>query len=143
MFDSTNEDAPASPRRRRGDVIFAGLARASGFLILLALAGVAAFLVIEGIPGLHGDPSIYDGAPNFLHYVWPLVFGTVLAAVIAILIATPLAVGVALVISHFSSRRLGRPLSYLVDLLAAIPSVVYGLWGINYLAVKLTPGYAQ
>jgi phosphate transport system permease protein len=143
MSTRITDDAPAPPRRRRGDVVFAGLTRASGLVILLALAGVAAFLAIEGLPGLHGDPSIYNGAPDFVHYVWPLVFGTVLAAVIAILISTPLAVGVALVISHFSSARLGRPISYLVDLLAAIPSVVYGLWGINFLAVRLAGGYDQ
>ena len=143
MHNRTIRDAPASPPRRRGDVVFSGLARGSGLLILLALAGVAAFLAIEGIPGLHGDPSIYEGKSNFLDYIWPLVFGTLLAAVIAILFATPLAVGVALVISHYATSRLGRPLGYLVDLLAAIPSVVYGLWGINVLAVKLSGGYTH
>jgi phosphate transport system permease protein len=122
--------------------VFSGLAKISGLLILLSLAGVAFFLLLEGIPGLHGDPSIYGGAPDFLHYVWPLVFGTLLAAVIAVVIAAPLSVGVALAISHFAPARVSRPISYLVDLLAAIPSVVYGLWGINVLAVKLTPAYA-
>jgi phosphate transport system permease protein len=141
MPSRTAPDVPASPSRRRGDVVFAGLSRASGLLILVALAGVAAFLAIEGVPGLHGDPSVYNGAPDFLHYVWPLVFGTVLAALIAVIVATPLAVGVALVISHFAPERLNRPIGYLVDLLAAVPSVVYGLWGISVLAVRLSGGY--
>jgi phosphate transport system permease protein len=123
--------------------VFAGLSRGSGLVILLALAGVAAFLAIEGAPGLSGDSTVYGGAPDFLHYVWPLVFGTILAAVIAILVATPLSVGVALVISHFAPARVSRPIGYLVDLLAAVPSVVYGLWGINFLAVRLSGGYAQ
>jgi phosphate transport system permease protein len=73
--------------------------------------------------------------------VWPLLFGTLLAALLAILIATPLALGVALVISHYAPRRLASPLGYVVDLLAAIPSVVYGLWGLAFLGPRLFPVY--
>src|SRR5207253_1250185 len=79
------------------------------------------------------------GASSFLAFVWPLLFGTLLAAFLALLIATPLALGVALVISHYAPRRLARPIGYLVDLLAAVPSVVYGLWGIGYLGSRLAP----
>jgi phosphate transport system permease protein len=67
-------------------------------------------------------------------YIVPLVFGTLLAAVIALLIATPLAVAVALFITHFAPRRLAQGLGYLIDLLAAVPSIVYGLWGVAVLA---------
>ena len=56
--------------------------------------------------------------------------------------AAPLSLGVALVISHYAPRRLSRPLGYLVDLLAAVPSVVYGLWGLAFLGVRLSPVYA-
>jgi phosphate transport system permease protein len=62
--------------------------------------------------------------------------------VIALLIATPLSLGVALVISHYAPRRLSQPVGYLVDLLAAVPSVVYGLWGIAFLGPRLGPAYA-
>jgi phosphate transport system permease protein len=135
---------PAAVRapRRRGDRVFGGLARGAGLLILVTLAGVAVFLTLEGFPGFTGDPSIYSGAGTFLGYVGPLVFGTVLAAVLALLIATPLAMGVALVISHYAPPGLSRPVAYLVDLLAAVPSVVYGLWGINTLAPRLASLYA-
>jgi phosphate transport system permease protein len=136
----TEAPAKRSPRRR-GDVAFAGLARGSGLVILVALAGVAIFLTIEGVPGLTGDESIYSGRSSFVGYVWPLVFGTVLAAVLALIIATPLSIGVALMISHYAPRRLSKLLGYLVDLLAAVPSVVYGLWGINFLATRLADGY--
>ncbi len=136
------EPAFDTPVSRRGDRIFSGLTRGAGLVILLALAGVAFFLTFEGLPGMSGDPGIYSGEGDFLHYVWPLVFGTILAAVIALLLATPLALGVALVISHYAPRRVSRLLGYLVDLLAAIPSVVYGLWGINFLATRLAGGYA-
>jgi phosphate transport system permease protein len=131
----------ARPKRRLGDVVFAGVSWAAGLVILAALAGVAIFLTVEGAPAFHASPDAYFGAKSLVAYVWPLLFGTVLAAVLALLIATPLSLGVALVISHYAPRRLARPVGYAVDLLAAVPSVVYGLWGIGYLGKHLTPTY--
>ncbi len=110
-------------------------------LILLALAGVAVFLVIQGIPALRATPSDLSGKSSLFAYAAPLVFGTLWAAFIAILIATPLALAVALAVSHYAPRRLAAPLGYLVDLLAAVPSVVYGLWGIGFLGPRLVPAY--
>jgi phosphate transport system permease protein len=130
------------PRQRAGDRIFSSLTRVAGLTILVALAGVAVFLTVEGAPALSAPSAKLGGAANLLAYVAPLVFGTLLAAVLALLIATPLALGVALVISHYAPRRLARPIGYLVDLLAAVPSIVYGLWGLAFLSVKLTPVYA-
>ncbi len=60
----------------------------------------------------------------------PAIFGTVVSSIIALVLATPLAVGVAIFLSEFAPRWLQQPVAFLVDLLAAIPSVVYGLWGI-------------
>jgi phosphate transport system permease protein len=60
----------------------------------------------------------------------PAVFGTLVSSAVALIIATPLAVGVAIFLSEFSPTWLRQPVGFLVDLLAAIPSVVYGLWGI-------------
>src|SRR5699024_138153 len=68
---------------------------------------------------------------GLLWYIGPLVFGTLVAAVIALVIAFPLSVGIALFISHYAPRRLAQALGYVVDLLAAVPSVVFGLWGIS------------
>lgn len=134
--------ADRAPVRRRGDVIFSSAARGAGLLILAALAGVAVFLTVEGFPGLTAGKDVLRSHDNFLLWVWPLVFGTLLAAALALVIATPLALGVALVISHYAPARLAKPVGYLVDLLAAVPSVVYGLWGIGYLGPKLGPVYA-
>ena len=134
---ATREKAP----RRRGDVIFAGIARGAGIAILVALAGVAVFLTIEGFPALGASGVALDGAANFLQYVWPLVFGTLLAAILALLIATPLAIGVALVIAFYTPRRISGVVGYMIDLLAAVPSVVYGLWGIAFLGPQLKPLY--
>ena len=72
--------------------------------------------------------------------MWPLLYGTLLASVIAMLLAAPLAIGVALVISHYAPRRIAKTLGYLIDLLAAIPSVIYGLWGAAFLAPNDLPG---
>ncbi len=130
------------PKQRRGDLIFSSAARIAALLILVALAGVAIFLTIEGIPAIDAPPNKLAGAENLWAFVWPLLYGTVLAAVIALLIATPFSLGVALVISHYAPRRLAQPVGYVIDLLAAVPSVVYGLWGIAYLGPKLGPVYA-
>jgi phosphate transport system permease protein len=127
--------------RRIGDRVFSGLARSAGLVILAALAGVAVFLTVQGLPAVGADSGQLRGASNILTFVLPLLFGTVLAAAMALLIATPLAIGVALVISHFAPRRLATPLGYVVDLLAAIPSVVYGAWGYFYFGGKMVPIY--
>ena len=127
------------PRRRPGDRVFKGLATGAGLLILAALAGVAIFLTYEGIPAFTTAKSELPNGEGIVVYVWPLIFGTLLAAGLALLIATPLSVGVALFISHYAPRRLSAVLGYLIDLLAAIPSIVYGLWGIFFLAPKMVP----
>jgi phosphate transport system permease protein len=130
--------APAPPSTKPvvqpGDRIFAGSATGAGILILVVLAGVAAFLLTEAAPAFFAPAEDIPGGNGIVAYIWPLVFGTLLAAVIALLIATPLAVCVALFITHFAPRRIAAPLGYLVDLLAAVPSIVYGLWGVAVLA---------
>nr|WP_240675510.1 phosphate ABC transporter permease subunit PstC [Cellulomonas endophytica] len=125
---------------------FARLSTASGVTILALLAAVTVFLVIEALPAVTTSPaelaeriSWFPETGGILGYVGPLVFGTLLAALIALLIGTPLAIGIALFISHYAPRRLAQGLGYLVDLLAAIPSVVYGLWGSLVLAPRIVP----
>jgi phosphate transport system permease protein len=147
--DAPEAAPPPTGKRRIGDVAFAGLARGSGILILLILAGVAAFLLVQAWPSLTAntanfltstawEPNVRED-PSF--GVAALAFGTVLAAAIALLLATPVAIGIALFIVFYAPRRLASVLGYLVDLLAAIPSVVYGLWGIGFLAPELVPVY--
>jgi phosphate transport system permease protein len=129
------------PVRRLGDRLFAGTASGAGILILLVLAGVAGFLVWQSVPALTASAADVPGGRGIVAYVWPLLFGTLLAALLALLIATPLAVGIALFITHFAPRRVAQGLGYLVDLLAAIPSIVYGFWGIAWLAPRMVPFY--
>ncbi|GAB3137596.1 phosphate ABC transporter permease subunit PstC [Marisediminicola antarctica] len=127
---------------RPADRIFSGSTLFAGVLILAALAAVALFLIVQSIPALVADPAELEGSPtSFWAYVAPLAFGTVWAASLALLIAFPLSIGIALFISHYAPRRIAQGLGYIIDLLAAVPSVVFGLWGIKVLAPFLTPFY--
>jgi len=140
----TPASAPAKPKAkvRPGDRWFSGAALFAGSMILVTLAAVALFLVVQSIPALTAtsdDASLLT--TNFWDYVWPLLFGTVYAAILALLMAVPISIGVALFISHYAPRRLAAALGYVVDLLAAVPSVVFGLWGIMVLAPAVQPLY--
>jgi phosphate transport system permease protein len=127
---------------RAGDRIFAWLTRGAGVVVVLIVVMTGAFLVWKAVP------SLLDNDVNFLtSRVWqpaanPPAFGiaallytTVLGSIFALLLAVPVSVGVALFLTQYAPRRLANPLAYLVDLLAAVPSIIYGLWG----AVVLGP----
>ncbi|GAA3730158.1 phosphate ABC transporter permease subunit PstC [Salinactinospora qingdaonensis] len=144
------KDAEAPRARRRiGDAVFANAARGSAYLILVILVGVAVFLVIRSWDALAANTANFllssEWSPNTREDpefgVLALIFGTVLAAAIALIIATPIAIGIALFIVYYAPRHISAVLGYLVDLLAAIPSVVYGLWGIGWLVQQLGPFY--
>ncbi|MBC7443030.1 MAG: phosphate ABC transporter permease subunit PstC [Ramlibacter sp.] len=129
--------------QRPGDRIFSTATVVSGGLILAVLAAVAAFLLVQSLPAFVAKPEDFTGGyTNFWSYAWPLAFGTLWSAFLALLIAVPLAIGIALFISHYAPRKLSQGLGYIVDLLAAVPSVVFGLWGIGVLAPLLQPFYA-
>ena len=135
-------DTMSSGGRRAGDSVFSVLSIGSGLLIFVTLAAVAIFLTTESIPAITASRE-FSGTAEFslVEYTLPLVFGTVLASAIALLIAIPVSVGIALFISHFAPRRMASGLGYMIDLLAAVPSVVYGLWGGVWLVPKLEPLY--
>ncbi|MGN6816044.1 MAG: phosphate ABC transporter permease subunit PstC [Solirubrobacterales bacterium] len=131
--------AASGGRRRRGDRFFSRMAVVSAVTILALLAGVAIFLLVEGAPALTASASELPGGKTFVDYVASLAFGTVLAAAFAALAAVPLAVAAALFITHIAPPRIALTLGYLVDLLAAIPSIIYGLWGIFVLGPAAVP----
>lgn len=134
---------PVKARQRPGDRIFSAGALTAGSLILAVLAAVAAFLVLQSIPAFTTPPDEVPilGGETFWTYVGPLVFGTLWSSALALLMAVPLAIGIALFISHFAPRRLAQGLGYIIDLLAAVPSIVFGLWGGNVLAPAVQPFY--
>jgi len=149
---------PSGSRRRKRSArasdrgasrVFRWLATGAGALILVTLAAVAVFLVVKAWPAL-SMPSdelvkqvgLLRNSTSLLDYIGPLVFGTVLAAALALIFAVPVAIGIALFISHYAPRRLANGLGYMIDLLAAVPSVVYGLWGALVLSPKVQPIWA-
>lgn len=142
-MSATTQASPKAnkPVRRPGDVAFTSASLGSAILILAILAGVAIFLILEALPAFTSDPTRVTGGAGFLSYVWPLVIGTVVASVIAMAVATPVAVGIALFVSHYAPRRLGVAIGFVIDLLAAVPSVVFGMWGWQVFAGKLVPLY--
>ncbi|MDR0482303.1 MAG: phosphate ABC transporter permease subunit PstC [Cellulomonadaceae bacterium] len=116
--------------------VFRWIATSSAGVLLGILAAVAFFLIYRAVPAFTASPAeladqggLPEGMTSLADVVGPLVFGTVLAAILALAVSLPVSMGVALFTSHYAPKRLASILSYLVDLLAAIPSVVYGLWG--------------
>jgi phosphate transport system permease protein len=134
-----------SSRRKGGDTAFRWSAKGAGLLVLLLMAAVAAFLILKAIPAVSQDKGNFftsfqwDPQGTAVFGIAALAFGTVLASLIALIIGVPVAVGVALFISQYAPRAVARPLAYVVDLLAAVPSVVFGLWGAIYLSPNLIP----
>ncbi|EEP71965.1 phosphate ABC transporter permease pstC [Micromonospora sp. ATCC 39149] len=115
---------------------FRGLTLAAGTAVLVIIAAIAVFLIAKAVPALRANTANFwtyegwspnDTAPEF--GIGTLAFGTVLSSALALLIAVPVALGIALYLSHYAPRRLGTALGFLIDLLAAVPSVVFGLWG--------------
>ncbi|HVV22631.1 MAG TPA: phosphate ABC transporter permease subunit PstC [Pseudonocardiaceae bacterium] len=154
MSDRTPDDdqrssRPASlkgaRRSKGGDVLFRGLAKGAGILVLIVMAAVAAFLILKAVPAISQDKGNFftsfewDPQGSGVFGIAALAFGTLLASVIALIIGVPVALGVALFVSQYAPRALARPLAYVVDLLAAVPSVVFGLWGAVYLSPALVP----
>ncbi|MEU4207431.1 phosphate ABC transporter permease subunit PstC [Rothia terrae] len=123
------------------DKIFSGISLVAGVLILVVLAAVAIFLVAMASDTFAADPTELTGGKGFASYIWPLVVGTLIAATIALLLATPVGIGVALFISHYAPAKFAKPVGYVIDLLAAIPSVIFGAWGASVLAPHVVPFY--
>ncbi|HEX7662454.1 MAG TPA: phosphate ABC transporter permease subunit PstC [Pseudonocardiaceae bacterium] len=132
--------------RRRfagGDAMFRWLAKAAGALILIVMAAIAAFLIYEAIPAISKDQGSFFGTQSWdpdgsvVYGIAAIAFGSVLSSALALIIGVPIAVGVALYISHYAPAWLSRPLGYIVDLLAAVPSVVFGLWGLAFLSQNM------
>nr|WP_081639791.1 phosphate ABC transporter permease subunit PstC [Actinomadura flavalba] len=126
---------------RAGDRIFAGAARGSGITVLAIIAAIGVFLVWKAIPALQANEAGFLTSQEWNPNANPpkfgiaqLAFGTVMSSLLAMLMATPVAVGIALFIAFYSPRRVASGLGYVVDLLAAVPSIVYGLWGLAVLA---------
>ncbi len=121
-------------RRSVGDAVFAALARASGGLVLVLLGGIIVSLFIGGIGAFR-----QFGAGFITSAVWnPVtqkfgglvsIYGTLVTSAIALLLAVPLAFGIAFYLTELAPSWLRRPVGTAIELLAAIPSIIYGMWG--------------
>lgn len=143
-MSSVPAQLPPSPLKGRkaktGDRAMLGLTGGAGAFVLILIIAIAVFLATKAVPSLRADTTNFfttkrwqpDNTPSTFG-VAATAYGTVVSSVIALVIAGPLAIGIALYVSEYAPRQIARPLGYLVDLLAAVPSVVYGLWGLLFL----------
>jgi phosphate transport system permease protein len=121
--------------RAIGDPLFSCVALVLALVILALLTGIAAELIFKSMPAIRRfglsflASSEWDPATD-QYGALPFIYGTAVSSAIALIIAVPLSLGVALCLSEMAPDWLSRRLGFLVELLAAIPSVVYGLWGI-------------
>jgi len=133
--------------RRWGDTIFYSIALAAGATIIGAIALMGLFLLIRAIPSLAADNVNFITSSEFVTTdennlrfgIADLFRVTVLSSIFALAIAVPIAIGIATFLTNYVPRRYARPFAILVDLLAAVPSIVFGLWGIFVLAPKIEP----
>jgi len=131
--------SPLSRRRPLGDRSFQILALSAGLLVLVILVLIAVsmtqqsttWFTTEGWSGVFSTD--WDPAHNKFGAV-PFIYGTLVTSAIAIIIAFPVSVGISLLLTEVVPRRWSRPIVYVIDLLAVVPSVVWGLWGILVLA---------
>lgn len=136
-------DPVDAPRAVRGggeptDRLFRGAARGSGAIVLAIMLLVGVFLTYRAAQALDVAKGSFlttsAWEPDAHRFgIAAVITGTVLIGLVAISIAVPLAIGTALYISEYAPRRLKRTFISLVDLMAAVPSVVYGLWGAFFL----------
>ena len=133
-------------QNRIGDRVFRALASGAGVVVVVVVVLIAVFLLRQAVPAIADDKSSFlfsndwSVNGNTLHFgIAGLLWTTLIVSAIAMIVAVPIAVGIALFITHYAPARLARPVAYIVDLLAAIPSIVYGIWGIGVLAPALEP----
>ncbi len=139
------DSGPLSAARstRRGDSLFRSLTLSAGVVVFALLTAIAVFLVVKALPALHQDESSFlttkTWTPDSTHTfgIAALVFGTLLSSALALVMAVPVAIGVALYVTNYAPRRVATLLGYATDMLAAVPSVVFGLWGLHFLLPRI------
>ena len=120
---------------RTGDALFGGLTRFAAVVTLLLLGGIIVSLVVSSLPTIHkfGLPFLWQSdwdPPSDTYGALVPIYGTLATSLIALIIAVPVSFGIALFLTELSPAWLRRPLGIAIELLAAIPSIVYGMWGL-------------
>ena len=123
----------------REDALFRGAVTGLSALAIITLVALIGLLLIDAWPAIERygfgfiTGSVWDPVQERFG-AWPYIYGTLFTSLLALLLATPVAVGAALFLAEYAPKWLRDPVSYLVELLAAIPSIIYGLWGFFVLA---------
>ena len=143
---TTASAAPRPHRRYYGDRIYRWLLTALALTLPLLLVAIVAELVVSAWPSIHkfGFSFIWTSTWDPVGETYgaaPMIFGTLVSSLLALIIAIPLSLGVAIFLTEFAPLWIRQPIAFLVELLAAIPSVVYGLWGI-YVLIPMLRNYA-
>jgi phosphate transport system permease protein len=120
---------------RLGDIVFGGLARLAAIVTLLSLGGIIVSLFVASLPTIHkfGLSFLWTAdwdPPNDTFGALVPIYGTIATSLVALVIAVPVSFGIALFLTELSPTWLRRPLGIAIELLAAIPSIVYGMWGL-------------
>jgi phosphate transport system permease protein len=150
-WDATGTKAALTAKAERtkwhGDRLFKLAAAAAGSTIVIAIGLIATFLLIRAVPSLRANHANFFTSAEFnttdptklAFGIRDLLMVTVLSSVTALTLAVPVAVGIAVFLTQYAPARLSRPFGGIVDLLAAVPSIIFGLWGIFVLAPNLEP----
>ena len=130
---------PGGTQRRLSDVIFRGLTLLLVLIVIGIIVGVVVVLVNGSIPTFQqfGWSFLTNQAFDPVHNsygVAPAIFGTVVTSVFALIFAVPIGIGAAIFLTDFCPRALRVPLAFITELLAAVPSIIFGLWGFLTLA---------
>jgi phosphate transport system permease protein len=127
--------------------VFKSVAALAGSTITIVIGLIAVFLLIQAVPSLRANHANFftsaqfdtTDSNNLAFGISDLFMVTVLSSLCAMVLAVPVAIGIAVFLTQYAPARLSRPLGALVDLLAAVPSIVFGLWGIFVLAPQIEP----
>ena len=133
--------APRLTRRSQspGDVVFAAIARSSGAFVLLLLGAIIVVLFLGGLASFRAFgpdfvvSAIWDPVKQHFGAAVP-IYGTIVTSVLALLMAVPLSFGIAFYLTELAPLWLRRPVGTAIELLAAIPSIIYGMWGFFVIA---------
>ncbi len=130
-----------------GDKIFAGIATACGVLVLVILSAIIISLFVGGLPAFRAfGPGFltntdWDPVKQVYGAAVP-IYGTLITAVLAILLAVPLAFGIAFYLTELAPQWFRQPVGTAIELLAAVPSIIYGMWGF-FIIVPIMGDYVQ
>ena len=138
---------PTRSRHSAGDTIFAATAKLSGIFVLLLLGSLIVTLFIGGMPAFRRFGAGFlisddwDPVKQVFGALVP-IYGTLLTSVLALIFAVPVAFGIAFFLTELAPQWMRRPVSTAIELLAAIPSIIYGMWGF-FVIVPIISQYVQ